>query len=100
MFVPRQPATDDALFTEKVSQMLVQLQQPYARVHAKAAQVIEAGIPKLKLIANHPINVLRLAEALHKIPRSMREDRVDELRLHVAEATVALADLEAMPALA
>lgn len=93
MFDTIQPPTDDSMFAEKVRHMLAQLQHPYDTIHTMAAEVLEAGIPKLKLAATHRFLVLRLADALHKIPRSMREDKLDDLRHHVAEATVALDEL-------
>lgn len=89
----RPSPSEDTAFANKVKQALSQLQLPYDAIHAKAAYVLEVGIPKLKLIVSQPRIVLRLADAIHKIPRSMREEKVDELRHYVAEATVALEEL-------
>lgn len=93
MYYPRPTTAEDSHFAEKVTQALAHLQQPYDAIQSMAASVLEAGIPKLKLAAEQPALVLRLADALHRIPRAMREDNLDALRTHVAEATAALDEL-------
>lgn len=93
MYYLRPTIAEDSHFAERVTQALAHLQQPYDAIQSFAASVLEAGIPKLKLAAEQAVLVFRQADALHKIPRAMREDKTDSLRTHVAEATVALDEL-------
>nr|WP_192963474.1 hypothetical protein [Pseudomonas fluorescens]CEK42317.1 hypothetical protein PQBR57_0364 [Pseudomonas fluorescens SBW25] len=93
MYLPRPSLAEDAYFAEKVTQALAHLQQPYDSIQSLATCVLEAGIPKLKLVVEQPALVLRLADALHRIPRAMCERNLDALRTHVAEATVAMDEL-------
>lgn len=77
----------------KVMAALAKLEIPYEEIAVKALDLLTHGLVKLRLVTSSPEPVYRLADALHRIPRSLKAESVDELRQHVAEAMVALDEL-------
>ncbi|WP_116892954.1 hypothetical protein [Pseudomonas savastanoi] len=78
---------------QRLNLALAKLQLPYKDIVEIAGEMLRTGIPMLKLVCSRPESVYRLADAVHAIPKSMSESSVDQLRLRVAEAMVAIDEL-------
>lgn len=77
----------------RLSLALEKLQLPYEAILVLAVEMLSTGIPMLKLVRSRPETVYRLADAVHAIPKNMKESSVDQLRLRIAEAMVAIDEL-------
>lgn len=93
MLTAPEAADLDATHDARVMGELAKLQIPYEEIAVKALDLLTHGLVKLRLVTSSPEPVFRLADALHRIPRSLNAESVDELRQHVAEAMVALDEL-------